>query len=295
MEKLWIAKTRAPNLRPLDRVLYRVSGKASRAALRLQLSAFPCFPPFDVCGYPLSPRASCTLDAAIASAVARAILYRVAPATDEATARAQTTYLSYLVAPGGSAQAADPDWRRLGDEAADVLSDVIRIDTQNPPGGETAAANALARKLGAEGIAADVIESGPDRGNLHALLAGSGRGRPIILLAHLDVVPADPRAWRVPPLGGVREHGYVYGRGALDAKGVAVAELMTLVALKRAGETPARDIVFLATADEETGGKAGAGWIVEHRPDLLHDAEYLLTEGDHVRVGPGGRKVVQVA
>ncbi|HLY37610.1 MAG TPA: M20/M25/M40 family metallo-hydrolase [Candidatus Binatia bacterium] len=200
-----------------------------------------------------------------------------------------------VVAAGIPAHAADPDWRRLGDEAADVLSDVIRIDTQNPPGDETAAANALARKLSAEGIAADVIESAPDRGNLHARLAGSGRGRPIILLAHLDVVPADPRAWRMPPFGGVREHGYVYGRGALDAKGVAVTELMTLVALKRAGEVPARDIVFLATADEEMGGKAGSGWIVEHRPDLLHDAEYLLTEGDHIRVGPGGRKIVEVA
>ena len=200
-----------------------------------------------------------------------------------------------VVSAGVPVWAADPDWRRLGGEAADVLSDVIRIDTQNPPGGETAAANALARKLAAEGIAADVIESAPDRGNLYARLAGSGRGRPIILLAHLDVVPADARAWRVPPFGGIREHGYVYGRGALDAKGVAVTELMTLVALKRAGETPARDIVFLATADEETGGKAGAGWIVEHRPDLLRDVEYLLTEGDHISVGPGGRKIVQVA
>jgi len=199
------------------------------------------------------------------------------------------------VAHGIPADAADLDWRRLGDEAADVLSDVIRIDTQNPPGGETAAANALARKLAAEGIAADVIESAPDRGNLHARLAGSGRGRPIILLAHLDVVPADPRGWRVPPFSGSREHGYVYGRGSLDAKGVAVAELMTLVALKRAGETPVRDIIFLATADEEAGGKEGAGWIVEHRPDLLQDAEYVLTEGDHIRVGPGGRKIVQVA
>src|SRR5262249_13136442 len=78
------------------------------------------------------------------------------------------------------ARAAEIAWRRLGDEAADVLSDAIRIDTQNPPGGETAAANALARKLDADGIPADVIESAPGRGNVHARLAGSGRGRPII-------------------------------------------------------------------------------------------------------------------
>jgi acetylornithine deacetylase/succinyl-diaminopimelate desuccinylase-like protein len=109
------------------------------------------------------------------------------------------------------------------------------------------------------------------------------------------VVPAEPRAWRFPPFGGVRDHGYIYGRGALDAKGVAVVELMTLVALKRSGETPARDVIFLATADEETGGRAGAGWIVEHHPGLLGDAEYLVTEGDHIHVRPGGAKVVQVA
>jgi acetylornithine deacetylase/succinyl-diaminopimelate desuccinylase-like protein len=202
--------------------------------------------------------------------------------------------LAFLGA-GVPALAADVDWRRLADESADVLSDVIRIDTQNPPGGETPAANALARKLEAAGIPTEVIESAPGRGNLYARLPGSGAGRPLILLAHLDVVPAEPRGWRIPPFGGVREHGYVYGRGALDAKGIAVVELMTLVAFKRAGEMPPRDLIFLATADEETGGKAGAGWLVEHRPDLLHDAEFLLTEGDHIHLGAGGRKIVQVA
>jgi len=195
----------------------------------------------------------------------------------------------------GRTAAAEPDWDSLGNETVDVLSDVLRIDTQNPPGGETAAANALARKLRGEGIAAEVIESAPGRGNLHARLAGSGRGRPVILLAHLDVVPADPRTWRFPPFAAVKDHGYVYGRGALDAKGVAVVELMTLIALKRSGQPLDRDVILLATADEETGGRAGAGWIVQHRPDLLANAEYLTTEGDHIHVRPGGKKVVQVA
>jgi acetylornithine deacetylase/succinyl-diaminopimelate desuccinylase-like protein len=188
----------------------------------------------------------------------------------------------------------EPDWHRLGDETADLLSDVLRIDTSNPPGGETAAANALARKLRGEAIAAEVFESAPGRGNLHARLAGSGGGRPVILLAHLDVVPADPRSWRLPPFGGVKEHGWVHGRGALDAKGVAVVELMTLIALKRSGVPLDRDVILLGTADEETGGTAGAGWIVQHRPELLGNAEYLLTEGDHIHVR-AGRKVVQVA
>src|SRR5439155_6945440 len=157
----------------------------------------------------------------------------------------------------GSVLAADPDWHRIRDETADLLSDLIRIDTQNPPGGETAAANALARKLEADGIVAEVFESAPGRGNLYARLAGTGGGRPIILLAHLDVVPADPRQWRVPPFAGVKEHGYVYGRGALDAKGVAVVQLMSVIALHRSRQPLPRDVILLAPADEERGWRAG--------------------------------------
>jgi acetylornithine deacetylase/succinyl-diaminopimelate desuccinylase-like protein len=187
------------------------------------------------------------------------------------------------------------DWVRIGDEAGALLAELIRVDTTNPPGGETAAANVLAEKLRSEGIAADVLESAPGRGNLHARLAGAGGGRPVILLSHLDVVPADPRSWRVPPFGGVREGDYLYGRGALDAKGVAAVQAMALIALKRAGRPLARDVILLATADEETGGRAGAGWIVEQRRDLLADAEYLLTEGDHVHRRRDGRRIAQVA
>jgi acetylornithine deacetylase/succinyl-diaminopimelate desuccinylase-like protein len=191
--------------------------------------------------------------------------------------------------------AADLDWRSLGDETADVLADLIRIDTTNPPGAETAAANAVARKLAADGIAADVLESSPGRGNLHARLAGTGGGRPVVLLSHLDVVPADPRGWHVPPFSGLRKDGQVHGRGTLDAKGLTAIELMALIALKRSGQPLARDVVLLATADEETGGKAGAGWLVKHHPDLVRDAEFLLNEGDGIHVRPGGRKVAQIA
>jgi len=88
---------------------------------------------------------------------------------------------------------ADLDWHELGEETATLLSDLIRIDTTNPPGGETAAANLLARKLRAEGIETEVVESAPGRGNLYARLPGAGGARPLILLSHLDVVPADPR------------------------------------------------------------------------------------------------------
>jgi acetylornithine deacetylase/succinyl-diaminopimelate desuccinylase-like protein len=190
---------------------------------------------------------------------------------------------------------AELDWKKLGEETAGILADLIRIDTQNPPGNETPAARAIARKLEAEGISSQVLESAPGRGNVHARLRGSGGARPIILLAHLDVVPADPSTWSVPPFAGERRDGYVYGRGALDAKGVAAIQLMTMIALKRSGQLLARDVILLATADEETGGRAGAGWITEQRPELLGDAEYLLTEGDHIHEPQAGRYVLQVA
>jgi acetylornithine deacetylase/succinyl-diaminopimelate desuccinylase-like protein len=124
---------------------------------------------------------------------------------------------------------------------------------------------------------------------------GTGSARPIILLSHLDVVPADERAWRVPPFAGERRDGFVHGRGALDAKGVTAVQLMTVIALRRSGRPLARDAILLATADEETGGQAGAGWVTEQRPDLLGNAEYLLTEGDHIHERQAGRLVVQVA
>jgi acetylornithine deacetylase/succinyl-diaminopimelate desuccinylase-like protein len=193
------------------------------------------------------------------------------------------------------ASAADVDWKALGNETADLLADLIRIDTQNPPGAETPAARAIAQKLDADGIVSEVVESAAGRGNVYARLRGSGGGRPIILLSHLDVVPADPTSWTVPPFAGERRDGYVYGRGALDAKGVTAIQLMALLALKRSGEPVARDVILLATADEETGGRAGAGWITEQRPDLLGNAEYLLTEGDHVHEPQPGHRVVQVA
>src|SRR5438552_1484816 len=189
---------------------------------------------------------------------------------------------------------ADLDWHALGEEAATLLSDLIRVDTTNPPGGETAAANLLARKFRAEGIETEVVESAPGRGNLYARLPGQGGARPLILLSHLDVVPADPRDWRIAPFGGIRERGHIYGRGALDAKGLSVIQAMAVIALKRSHRPPGRDVIVLATADEETGGAAGAGWLVHHRRELLGNAEYLLTEGDHIHLR-GGRKIVQVS
>jgi acetylornithine deacetylase/succinyl-diaminopimelate desuccinylase-like protein len=191
--------------------------------------------------------------------------------------------------------AVDVDWSRVQDETADLLATLIRIDTTNPPGHETPAAEELAARLRAEGITAEVIESSPGRGNLHARIAGSGGGRPIVLLSHLDVVPATAADWSIAPFAGIRERGFVYGRGAIDAKGIAAIQAMTLVALHRSGEPLARDVILLSTADEEVGGTAGARWIVEQRPDLVAGAEFLLNEGDHIHVRAGRDRLVQVA
>ena len=175
-----------------------------------------------------------------------------------------------------------------------MLAGLIQIDTTNPPGGETAAANAIARKLTEEGIESQVLESSPGRGNVYARLAGKGAGRPVVLLSHLDVVPADPKSWKMPPFAGAREDGFVYGRGALDDKGMGAVELMAMIAIKRSAQPLDRDLILLATADEETGGKAGAGWLAEHRPELVQGAEYLVNEGDAIHQRPTGKTVVQV-
>src|SRR5690606_2264210 len=117
---------------------------------------------------------------------------------------------------------------------------------------------------------------------------GSGQRRAVILLSHLDVVPADGDGWAVDPFSGLVAGGYVVGRGALDAKGVAVVHLLALLELRRREVTLQRDVVLLSTPDEESGGRDGAGWLVRRHPELLRDAEYLLTEGGGILVGETG-------
>ena len=145
-------------------------------------------------------------------------------------------------------------------------------------------------RLRESGLEAEVIEtprgSAPlGRAAAWGVLRGSGRGKPIVLLSHLDVVPADPADWTVDPFGGEVAQGYVTGRGALDAKGVAIVHLFTLTELARRGVKLSRDVIFLATPDEEMGGVAGAGWLAHERRDLLRGAAYLLTEGGGIVAG----------
>ena len=181
------------------------------------------------------------------------------------------------------------DWKALGDEAASLLAQYIRINTTNPPGNEIVAARWLRAVLEREGIEARIFEPAPGKANLYARLAGDGSARPLVLLNHMDVVLASPEYWTVDPFGVVIKDGYVWGRGALDMKGEAVAQLMTLLVLKRARVPLKRDIIFLATADEEIGAGVGAAWLVEREPDLVRGAEFLLNEGGMTRSdGRGG-------
>jgi len=175
--------------------------------------------------------------------------------------------------------AADPDWGRAGEEAVDMLAAYLRVDTTNPPGNEMRATDFLARFLRKEGIEYRVFESKPGRANLYARLRGNGRKRPLILLNHTDVVAAEKGFWSVEPFSGQIRDGYLYGRGALDMKSLGAAQLMVMMLLKRSAVPLDRDVIFLATADEEAGGRDGAGWFVNNQAALIRDAEFLITEG----------------
>ena len=185
------------------------------------------------------------------------------------------------------------DWTGLGDEATALLSQYLRINTTNPPGNEIAAARWLADVLRREGIEARIFEPAPGKANLYARLPGDGTARPIVLLNHMDVVLASPEFWTVDPFAGLVKDGSVWGRGALDMKGAGIAQLMTMLILKRAKVPLKRDIIFLATSDEEIGAGVGAAWIAQQQPDLVRNAEFLLNEGGLTRAKLGGQGAVE--
>lgn len=184
-----------------------------------------------------------------------------------------------VVAPLHVASAADAS--RFVDAAPERLASYIRVDTVNPPGNEIKGVEFFAGIFDAAGVAYETAESAPGRGNIWARLKG-GRKPGIVLLNHIDVVPADPRHWSVDPLSGLTKDGYIWGRGALDMKGTAIAQLQSFLALHAAVENGARlsrDVVFVATADEEAGGAYGAGWLAENRKSIFDGAGFLLNEG----------------
>jgi acetylornithine deacetylase/succinyl-diaminopimelate desuccinylase-like protein len=180
------------------------------------------------------------------------------------------------------------DWKALEDEAVATLSRYIQIDTTNPPGNELKAAGFLTSILDKEGIDARVIESAPGRANLYARLRGNGSKKAIVLMHHMDVVPADSKSWQEPPFSGLVKGGEIWGRGSLDNKSGGVMGLMTLLALKRQGIALKGDVVFLGTADEEAGGMFGASYLLEKHPDLFINVGVVLNEGGGIRLGEDG-------
>jgi acetylornithine deacetylase/succinyl-diaminopimelate desuccinylase-like protein len=182
------------------------------------------------------------------------------------------------------------DWRKVGDETVDLMRGYLRVNTTNPPGGETAGARFLAQVLDGDGIASETAESAPERGNLVARVRGDGSLGAIVLHHHIDVVYADERYWTVDPFGGLLKDGYVYGRGALDMKSTGIVQLAALLAIARAKVPLRRDLIFLATADEEAGSRFGAHWVVDHRRAWLDGAEYALSELGVIEDGHAGRR-----
>lgn len=188
--------------------------------------------------------------------------------------------LLLLLLAGAAAVAAQPDWNRLDPYAVDLLQRYIRIASVNPPADTRKAAELFKTELEKHGFTPRLYPSGPN-GQTNLIVRIPGRDRtkkPLLLMNHLDVVPVDRKAWSVDPFGGILRDGFIWGRGALDMKGIGVEQLTALIALKQAGITPSRDIVMLSTADEETNGTHGVRWMIEnHWPEI--DAEYVLDEG----------------
>lgn len=177
--------------------------------------------------------------------------------------------------------------------AARILARAIRFDTTNPPGDEGPLAEYLAEIARSAGLEARVVPTpggseGVGRAAVWARFPGTGRRRPIVLLSHLDVVPATPDAWALDPFEGLVGGGHVVGRGALDAKGIAVVHLLAMARLAARGTPLERDVILLAVPDEETGGRLGSGYLVREHQSLLHDAEFLITEGGGILPSAGG-------
>jgi acetylornithine deacetylase/succinyl-diaminopimelate desuccinylase-like protein len=168
----------------------------------------------------------------------------------------------------------------IEDEAVAWLQQFLKIDTINPPGNESRGVEFYAAIFDAEGVGYETAESAPGRGNIWARIEGGDKPA-LILLQHTDVVPADEKFWTTEPLSGEIRDGYLWGRGALDMKGTGISQLATFLSLHRAGVELNRDVIFVATADEEAGGFYGAGWLVEHHPEIFRGAGLLINEGDN--------------
>jgi acetylornithine deacetylase/succinyl-diaminopimelate desuccinylase-like protein len=205
------------------------------------------------------------------------------------------TFRSSLLvfAAAGLLHAAEPDWTALREETLEHFTQVLRVDTTNPPGNETRVAEYLKSVLEKEHIPVQLFAREPSRANLVARLKGSGARRPILLLGHSDVVGVQREKWQVDPFAAIRKDGFIWGRGATDDKDNLTACLMVMLTLKRLNVPLTRDVIFVSEAGEETGNEYGINYLIqEHWPEI--EAEFALAEGGYMIERPNARPYVQV-
>ena len=188
---------------------------------------------------------------------------------------------AFFVLHRAPARAQQVDWPAAHEEATRLLQEYLRIDSSNPPGQTVKTADFLERVLQRDGIPVTRYESSPGRAILYAKLKATiapPAGKPLLLLQHMDVVPADRTRWKVDPFGATIEAGEVWGRGALDMKGHGIAQLVAFLSLKRQRVPLSRDVILLANPDEEVGGTGGARWMIANHYSEL-DPEFVIDEG----------------
>lgn len=164
------------------------------------------------------------------------------------------------------------------DYAIEVLREFIKINTTNPPGNEEEAILFLEGILDREGIKSEIYRPAAKRANILAKIKGKKAGRPVVLLGHVDVVPANEDEWEVDPFGGVMKDGYIYGRGTVDMKAQTICQLFAFTRLFKEGIVPENDIIFLATCDEEVGGRNGVEYMLDKKEELKNSS-FVLSEG----------------
>jgi acetylornithine deacetylase/succinyl-diaminopimelate desuccinylase-like protein len=175
-------------------------------------------------------------------------------------------------------------------ETSELLSQLIQIDTSNPPGNETAVAEHMAAWFREHGLEGEVVGEPAERASFVLRLEGRQPGPTLLLLAHEDVVPANAAEWQVPPFSGLIKDGCVWGRGAVDIKNVVAANAVAVRRLAAAGAPFAGTVTYACTADEERARGGGIRWLIEHRPDLVR-CDYVLNEGDGAFIPCGDRRL----
>ena len=194
-----------------------------------------------------------------------------------------TLALLFGVLSGHPEAVSDFDWNAVEEEALGYLKEYIRIDTTNPPGRTREAAEFLKGILEGEGIEVTLFESDAEAGkvNLLARTRGHREKKPLLLLNHMDVVPAAGEGWAEDPFAALERDGYLWGRGTLDMKGMGIIEMMALILIKRSGQELDRDILFLSVCDEESGRALGASWMIENHWEAL-DPGAVIDEGGFI-------------